>query len=63
MMEDLLDLYNFKSTLWNFKLAELKSNKSRDWTEKDLDTVLKSLKKNKARDPHGLVNEIFYLVL
>ena len=33
--------------------------KSKDWTMKDLDKVLHSLKKNKSRDPEGLANEIF----
>ena len=41
------------------KLARRK--KSKDWTMKDLNKVLKSLKKNKARDPMGWPNELFRL--
>ena len=36
-------------------------NKSRDWTMLDLNKVLKSLKKNKARDPMRWPNELFCL--
>ena len=32
---------------------------SNDWTEEDLEKVLKSLKNNKARDAHGHTYEIF----
>ena len=41
------------------KLAE--ANHSRLWTMKDLETALKDLKTNKARDHEGLVNDIFKL--
>ena len=34
-------------------------NKSKDWTLKDIDEILKSLKNNKARDPMGMVSDIF----
>ena len=30
------------------------------WKMQDLEKVLKSLKRNKCRDPHGLVNELFF---
>ena len=33
---------------------------SKPWMMNDLEKVLKSLKKNKCRDPNGLVNEIFF---
>ena len=33
---------------------------SNPWIMNDLEKVLKSLKKNKCRDPHGLINEIFF---
>ena len=33
---------------------------TKKWSSTELNTVLKSLKFNKSRDPHGLVNEIFH---
>ena len=39
------------------KLASL--NKSEPWNKDDLMKVLSSLKAGKARDPHGLLNELF----
>ena len=41
------------------RLALAKSNKSPPWTMDQLDDVLKKLKKGKATDPAGLVNELF----
>ena len=45
--------------LWESRLDELKQEKSKPWSKKDLDKVLKSLKNNKTRDPNGMINEIF----
>ena len=45
--------------LYEQRLKITKENKTPDWTMKDLDTALAKLKKNKARDPSGLANEIF----
>ena len=36
-----------------------KMTPSSPWKMDDLEKVLKSLKKDKCRDPHGLVNELF----
>ena len=33
---------------------------SKPWNMVNLEKVLKSLKKDKCRDPHGLVNELFF---
>ena len=42
------------------KVMEAASNNKTDsWDMADLDIVLKKLKNNKSRDPHGLVNELF----
>ena len=41
------------------RLAQAKTNKSSPWTMDQLDNVLKKLKKGKATDPAGLVNELF----
>ena len=48
-----------KCKLWELRFEALKNTKSRKWTMQDLDKVLKKLKTNKTRDPHGLINEIF----
>ena len=37
----------------------MQTKKSEQWNENDLEKVLKELKKNKSRDPHGLINELF----
>ena len=34
-------------------------NKSEDWDTQSLKKVLSTLKNNKSRDPHGLINELF----
>ena len=40
-------------------MEELRASPSKLWTIEELDKVLKKLKSNKTRDPHGLINEIF----
>ena len=45
--------------IFNKILSKVKENKSKPWTKDKLITVLKHLKKGKARDPHGLINDIF----
>ena len=59
MKTDLLDLFSLKSELWESRIEELRASPSKVWTMEDLDKVLKNLKSNKTRDPHGLINEIF----
>ena len=56
---EFLELKQLKETLFSLRLKLAKLRKSKPWTENELDKVLKSLKKNKARDPHGLINELF----
>ena len=48
-----------REQLFYERLALSKSNKSPPWTMEQLDNVLKKLKKGKATDPAGLVNELF----
>ena len=43
------------------KLKLASSRPSSPWSMSDLERALKDLKKNKSRDPEGLVNEIFKL--
>ena len=52
-------VFRMKSELWRLRLEFLKSIKSPGWNMDDLNKVLKSMKNNKSRDPHGFVNEIF----
>ena len=53
------DIFYLKTALWNSRLEELLSNKSKPWNMQDLEKVLKSLKNNKTRDPLGMINEVF----
>ena len=48
-----------KETLFDLRLQLCKTRKSEPWSESSLEKVSKSLKKNKARDPLGLINELF----
>ena len=59
MKTELEDLFCLKSELWDWRLDELEGRKTKMWTVEDLEKVLKGLKTNKTRDPHGLINEIF----
>ena len=59
MKPELADIYCLKSELWDLKLKELEETKTSKWTIEDLDRVLKDLKTNKTRDPHGFINELF----
>ena len=55
----LTDLFCLKNELWESRLKELRASPSKLWTIEDINKVLKKLKSNKTRDPHGLINEIF----
>ena len=57
--EDFSHLKKLKETLFELRLKLCKQRKSEQWNENDLERVLKGLKKNKSRDPHGLINELF----
>ena len=59
MKDEIKDVYNLKTELWNIKMTECTKKHSLDWTLNDLNVVLKKLKNNKSRDPSGLINEIF----
>ena len=45
--------------LWSLRMRELKSAKTSNWNESDMRDALKSLKNNKAADPHGMIHELF----
>ena len=45
--------------LFNLRKKVCKTRKSEPWNMKNLDDAIKSLKKDKARDPNGWINELF----
>ena len=57
--QEYFDLFLLKEELCELRLRCSSLNKSALWTRAHLDKVLSSLKKNKSRDPHGMVNELF----
>ena len=59
MREDLEELKVLKEELFNLRLLAAKLTKSKRWDLDQLDEVLVGLKKNKARDPLGIINELF----
>ena len=59
MVKDLMHIKEAKEELCENVLKYAKTQKTHPWVMKDLDKVLKHLKKDKSRDPHGLINEIF----
>ena len=59
MLPWLQDLREVKEDLWNRRFELLSQIETPDWDVKQLTKVLKSLKRNKARDPLGWTNELF----
>ena len=57
--DDLGQLLILKEELCSKRLEYAKLNKSAKWEAKKLMKVLSSLKMNKSRDPHGIINELF----
>ena len=57
--QSVADLYELQENLVMKRLAVTSTVKSPGWTRCDVINVMKGLKKNKSRDPLGLVNEIF----
>ena len=45
--------------LWDLRFEALKKKSFEPWTLEDLDEVIQKLKNNQARDPNGIINEIF----
>ena len=54
--EGILEL---KEELFEERLKAAKLEKTDPWKMNELENVLKKLKKNKSRDPNGLINELF----
>ena len=59
MRPDIRYLSKKKNEIFNMKMRISELKKSPDWTMRDLDDALKSLKNDKARDFEGYANEIF----
>ena len=59
MKHELNHIRQAKEKLCENILKIAKNNKTPPWTIKDLEKVLKNLKKQKSRDPFGLANDIF----
>ena len=57
--EDYAEVFVLKEQLCKLRLEFTNMNKSPPWTKLQLLKVLSSLKNNKSRDPHGIVNELF----
>ena len=56
---DLVELQKVKSELFETILKSCSKKRTSPWTQENLEKVLDSLKKDKCRDPNGLINEIF----
>ena len=59
MREGLEDLQQAKDKLFEERMKTASKNKTSPWNREQLVKVLSSLKKDKARDPHGLINDLF----
>ena len=59
MKADLEELKDLKEELFDIRLKLASKKKSEPWTMADLEKALKTLKKDKARDPNGWCNELF----
>ena len=57
--KDYIKLKNLKEQLFKRRMEYSMNNKSKMWDKDQLLKVLKALKNNKSRDPHGMVNELF----
>ena len=59
MKENMKHIKDAKEILCEKLIKVAQANKTPPWTMKDVEKVLKHLKKNKSRDPLGLCNELF----
>ena len=53
------ELKQLNNLLFELRQQLVKSKSTPDWSHNQLINVLKSLKNKKARDPHGMINELF----
>ena len=59
MKPELIDMYKLKMNLYDLRFEVTKQIKGKNWSEDNLLKVLKSLKRNKSADSHGLIYELF----
>ena len=62
MKHEFLEIQSLKENLCHKRLQRLQLvqlDNFQQWITIDIDRVLSSLKNNKSRDPHNLINEIF----
>ena len=59
MKDELEDIKVAKEKLAEKLMEKARNNKTPPWKMRDLEKVLRQLKKDKSRDPHGLANELF----
>jgi endonuclease III-like uncharacterized protein len=52
-------LTTLKEELCVRRIAYCKQKTTKPWTKDQMRNILKKLKNNKSRDPHGLINELF----
>ena len=57
--DNLQSLQENKMKIFESRIKEASTKRTDPWTHKQLIDVLKNMKKGKARDPHGFVNDIF----
>ena len=53
------NIRDLKNELWELRLELLKDKSSSKWSLADLEKATKNLKNNQARDPNGMISEIF----
>ena len=59
--ESYSELSELQESLLRKRLLISRLRKTPQWTEKDVIAVMKALKTNKSKDPHGMINELFKL--
>ena len=59
MSPEIADLKEMKENLFELRIQEASLKQSLPFTRENLLKVLKSLKRNKSRDPWGLIYELF----
>ena len=59
MKTELMDMYFLKEELWQSRVKELIYKKTKPWSIQEMRKATKSLKKNRTKDPNGMINELF----
>ena len=54
------EIQKLKDLIFKLKMEKVKANKTNDWTLKELEAVLKNIRKEKSRDPDGISRAIFH---